>query len=521
MKSIYLDIAIQVRKEIVNKYDEDFLNGKCIEASERIVQILSENNIKASTVEGWVQYDDATGCSDRDYDEHTWVETEDGYIIDVTATQFNYYMDEDYPEVIVTKSLPHGYSYDEPDSYIDDCSDEEWSYKSLIGAKGNYKLQENSNQEKSEIYYRFEVFDHNSRKISGGLFRGLNKFLEKLYREDDPTYEDLNYWVAHLEYVTPFPKNFDNNKAKFAYKKSFINKYKDHFDKISELLDELDWELLDTKVQVKPYDIVYEDDTQIAYTKGVSLTEAKKKRKKKKQKPSFGWWSTFNPNAGNVEYNNAFFNHVMGNTSTSEFSDANASAEMGGDCGGMGESYLKNKQVKINLNEQKDTFIQDYILYMSNNGFEVNVNEVYKLWESANKFGFYDYKTYISRKTLLESTEGSKLVWYDLPSSGSYPAKDFLRNVGQPISGYMSRLIYKLEHGIPFTSGQSEYLGNGIYELRLAKQDTWYRLTYFYPGDGTFVVLSGFQKKSNKTPTNELDIAIKRKKEYLSRGGNK
>ena len=149
---------------------------------------------------------------------------------------------------------------------------------------GNVDINEQSDlkessQTKNDTYYRFEVLDHNSRKISGGLFRGLNEFLEKLYSEDNPVYDDLNYWVAHLEYVTPFPENFNNSKAKFAYKESFVNKFKDHFDNISELLDELDWELLDTKIQVKNSDIVYEDDAQIAYTNGISLEESQNNNK--------------------------------------------------------------------------------------------------------------------------------------------------------------------------------------------------------------------------------------------------
>ena len=36
----------------------------------------------------WCVYEDDSSCSDRCYDEHTWVECE-GYYIDVTADQFN------------------------------------------------------------------------------------------------------------------------------------------------------------------------------------------------------------------------------------------------------------------------------------------------------------------------------------------------------------------------------------------------------------------------------------------------
>lgn len=137
-EQLYREIASQVRKEIIDKYGEDFLYGKCIEASDRIVDLLSKEGINSKTIEGWVHYDCDEGCTDRDYDEHTWVETEDGYVIDVTATQFNAFMEEDYPDVIISKELPYRYSYDEPDAYEDSDLDD-WSYKNLLEAKKRKK----------------------------------------------------------------------------------------------------------------------------------------------------------------------------------------------------------------------------------------------------------------------------------------------------------------------------------------------------------------------------------------------
>lgn len=295
-------------------------------------------------------------------------------VIENTDEQQHYSTEEYFPEDIISKIkrfYASGRLYEEIDSMM---------------------FEESYDQKKSEIYYRFEVFDHNNRKISGGLFRGLNKFLEKLYRDDDPAYEDLNYWVAHLEYVTPFPKNFDNNKAKFAYKESFVNKYKDHFDKISELLDDLDWELLESKVQVKNSDVVYEDDVQIAYTKGVileedmvseSLTESRKKRKKisqvnpgeaifksvsdmkkwvKKRQKGMSSFCYLNPNAGNVPLSNNIFNSMFSSDSSSGVGTSEGGVSNGGlsssDAGvGMGESF--NPDLKLKLHYTKS--LSDYL----------------------------------------------------------------------------------------------------------------------------------------------------------------
>ena len=112
-KSKTYNICKQVRDELVNKYGEDFLYGKCIEASDKIVELLNKEGIDAKTVEGWCVYDDDSGCSDRPYDEHTWVELEDGTYIDVTATQFQSFIEDDIPDIIIG-NIPYYMSYNEP-----------------------------------------------------------------------------------------------------------------------------------------------------------------------------------------------------------------------------------------------------------------------------------------------------------------------------------------------------------------------------------------------------------------------
>ena len=89
-EQLYREIASQVRKEMVDRCGPD-LTSQCIDASDRIVQLLKEEGISARTVDKYIFYD-----FDHDfiepYDYHSWVETADGYYIDVTADQFNHIM---------------------------------------------------------------------------------------------------------------------------------------------------------------------------------------------------------------------------------------------------------------------------------------------------------------------------------------------------------------------------------------------------------------------------------------------
>ena len=61
-------------------------------------------------------------------------------------------------------------------------------------------------------------------------------------------------------------------------------------------------------------------------------------------------------------------------------------------------------------------------------------------------------------------------------------------------------------------------MGDKIYELRPKN----YRVFFFFFYNDTIYLLNGFEKKTNKTPKNELDIARKYKKEIeQSIKGNK
>ena len=118
-------VVSKVRELMECKYGTDTdLCGRCIEASELIVSNLKLWGIEqCKTVEGWCKFDDASGCSDRPYDPHTWVEMKGGYYIDVTADQFNLFMDNPYDSILIRKGLPYGIVYEEPVEMLDS---EDW-----------------------------------------------------------------------------------------------------------------------------------------------------------------------------------------------------------------------------------------------------------------------------------------------------------------------------------------------------------------------------------------------------------
>jgi len=100
----------------MDKYGDP--TGRCIEASERIIEEIAKLGGKAKLIEGWVDFYDWEGCTDCSYDPHSWVEYE-GLIIDVTGDQFNMYMYDNMPDIYIGTELPEGWCEEEPENQID------------------------------------------------------------------------------------------------------------------------------------------------------------------------------------------------------------------------------------------------------------------------------------------------------------------------------------------------------------------------------------------------------------------
>ncbi len=62
----------------------------------------------------------------------------------------------------------------------------------------------------------------------------------------------------------------------------------------------------------------------------------------------------------------------------------------------------------------------------------------------------------------------------------------------------------------------ADYLGEGIYELRVRRPEANYRLLYFFHGREVIVVSHGFAKGGSTVPRREIDQAIQRRWRFVS-----
>lgn len=61
-----------------------------------------------------------------------------------------------------------------------------------------------------------------------------------------------------------------------------------------------------------------------------------------------------------------------------------------------------------------------------------------------------------------------------------------------------------------------QYMEDGIYEIRVEVGNNIFRVFSFFDEGQMIVVANGFQKKTQKTPRNEIELAKEIKKEYFN-----
>ena len=61
-----------------------------------------------------------------------------------------------------------------------------------------------------------------------------------------------------------------------------------------------------------------------------------------------------------------------------------------------------------------------------------------------------------------------------------------------------------------------KHIKDGVFELRTKYNGNIYRVFFIFDGDKVVVLFNGFQKKTQKTPDNEIEKAIRIKNEYYA-----
>jgi len=106
-------------------------------------------------------------------------------------------------------------------------------------------------------------------------------------------------------------------------------------------------------------------------------------------------------------------------------------------------------------------------------------------------------------------------------ASGSSPVEDFLDGLADQHAQkvvWVLRLVERLDR-VPEQYLKKLVGTDQIWEVRIQIGGKSYRLLGFFDGPVLLILTSGFAKKRRKTPHKEIELAQRRRTEYLERKG--
>ncbi|MEI8068060.1 MAG: type II toxin-antitoxin system RelE/ParE family toxin [Candidatus Shapirobacteria bacterium] len=108
-------------------------------------------------------------------------------------------------------------------------------------------------------------------------------------------------------------------------------------------------------------------------------------------------------------------------------------------------------------------------------------------------------------------------IYYYISQNGNNPFSDFLDSLEHKQQAKILRLIFQIEeYGLISILPHTKKLSNTpFWEIRILGKDNL-RIIYLIPTENEIVILHAFNKKSKKTPTKEIQIAINRYSDWKS-----
>lgn len=97
---------------------------------------------------------------------------------------------------------------------------------------------------------------------------------------------------------------------------------------------------------------------------------------------------------------------------------------------------------------------------------------------------------------------------------GNEPVREWLKELSKEDCRVIGADILTVQYAWPVGKPLVDSLGEGIWEVRSRLENRIAR-TLFVVVNQEIVLLHGFIKKQQRTPQNELDLAKKRKNQYL------
>ena len=113
---------------------------------------------------------------------------------------------------------------------------------------------------------------------------------------------------------------------------------------------------------------------------------------------------------------------------------------------------------------------------------------------------------------------GKIASYYYVAGAHKPPVQEFIDSLDfktQQKFFYVKELLEEFGHKLPFP--HAKYIGNEIFELRFHGGEGRIRVLYFFFHRDKVIFTNGFVKKTGKVPKREIELAIKRREDFLNR----
>ncbi len=110
-----------------------------------------------------------------------------------------------------------------------------------------------------------------------------------------------------------------------------------------------------------------------------------------------------------------------------------------------------------------------------------------------------------------------EIIFYKT-EKGSSPVEEFLETLSDKQTKKLAWVL-RVIRDLDFTPKEyfKKLKNTNIWEVRIQLGSNIFRILGFIEGNNIIVLTNGFQKKSQKTPKQEIELAEKRMREYLDR----
>jgi len=102
-----------------------------------------------------------------------------------------------------------------------------------------------------------------------------------------------------------------------------------------------------------------------------------------------------------------------------------------------------------------------------------------------------------------------------ISQTGRNPVREWILELSSDDRKTVGKDIQKVEFGWPIGRPHCAPLGHGLWEVRSDLDGNRIGRVIFCMGDGHMILLHGFIKKTQKVPQQDVELAMKRKREVM------